>query len=95
MMKTSEIPEIHAFIVLSTAHVTLDTAVEMDEDGIPRFNRLPGGYFGPALVKSERWPHLQEDLALVMDAALRHGATWIRLDRDGPVLGGLPTYEWE
>lgn len=97
-------PEIHKLMVLSAAHITEQLDKEfhslMGEDSAREV--ASGAYleqtsFGWLIILNE-----QEDGDSVFDMnasavcayARKHGCTHLRLDRDGPKMKDLPTYEW-
>lgn len=98
--------ELHIIPCISTTHITQEIATQLTNKG----NDNPWcqcasweyGFFlylgGPAkhrtpqaLLDIKRWLAMQaEDLAGTVQGEFG----WIRLDRDGPVVDGLPTYDW-
>jgi len=91
-------------LVLSTAHITQHTndLFQMMTDDVPLFFTKdtrgdPGdnaGWIIP-IVGDEPFPHTcPADLLAIRELAESAGCTWIMLDRDGPVVDGLPSYEW-
>ena len=39
-------------------------------------------------------PGLSEEAQALIRLAAEEGFHWLRLDRDGPEIGGLPTFDW-
>lgn len=91
-------------LVLSTSHITLETNTmfAFSTDDVPQF--FPKAPWGAPddnlgwiipLVEGEPFPHTcPGDLLSIHLLAIQHGCTWIMLDRDGPVVASLPTYDW-
>lgn len=91
-------------LVLSTSHITAETNTMFAfcTDDVPQF--FPKAPWGAPddnlgwiipLVEGEPFPHTcPGDLLGIHLLAIQHGCTWIMLDRDGPVVASLPTYDW-
>lgn len=99
-----ELPEETRMITISTAHVTLGTleAMHMIADGNDADDR--GDHlFPPVYAKADYgfWVYTQsgydaeiyDDLSSCEEYARRHGAEWLCLDSDGPIVVDLPVYE--
>lgn len=97
-------------LMLSTGHLTLDTAQRINADQRrvcqePRDEDLPllfrkgdDGWFIPIIgdvaETLEDRPGCPADLIAIRKLAEANGCTWIMLDRDGPVVDALPSYDW-
>jgi hypothetical protein len=87
--------EIAKMLILSTAHVTLETSQRLP-DGIEGLIAYEKGEYGWLIYVNA--PHvvpLPADLQGVRDLARNHGCEWVMLDRDGDVIDALPSYDWE
>lgn len=88
---------IEKFLVLSTSHVSEQTAEKLNTD----LNHFPcwGGQ-----IDYEWWVCVEElgndqvvlpdDLKACMHFAGQQGCTWIRFDCDEPAITELPQYDW-
>lgn len=101
--------EIEKMLVLSTGHITEETAKRLNEEAeeLPPFCNIE---WGPAFAREEGWlfyvPKMAEngepddpegtpdDLARVFMFAREHGCDWVMLDCDGPQVELLPHHEW-
>lgn len=93
--------EIHKVLVLSTTHVSEETAAMIDAAAAgrdfpfaPEFSRNEGWMFycyKPDEVDLSKRP---ADLVKVMEFARACGCQWVMFDRDGDTVDGLPIYEW-
>ena len=85
--------EITQALCLSTAHISQETR-DLLGDGEPGFTvwKAEYGFFMPC-YPLEHGHRLPADLACAMGAALKADCEFLRLDADGPVTEGLPTYE--
>lgn len=94
--------EIAKMLVLSTAHVSLETAsklprghADMEEDDLdwgPTFARENGWVFYVGTLS-----HFEEAPRELFEALLfahQQGCQWLMFDNDGPTIDNLPTYEW-
>jgi hypothetical protein len=90
--------EIERMLVLSTAHVTLETSIEF-EDGDVGSHKFVSSYgFGCWVRPSAEdldYVNAPEDLEVVLKFAQRYDCRWVRFDTDGPRIPGLPLYSWE
>lgn len=95
-------PEIHKMLVMSTAHVSEETAKLIDEAydrkhaWAPAFARAEGWLFyvgdeNPVVKHGLDYP---EEFAALFSFAMEQGCTWLMLDRDGDTVDNLPTFEW-
>jgi hypothetical protein len=91
--------EIHKMLTLSTSHVTLKTAGDLEhktDDLPPCWDKAGYGWF--IVVPDDKGvptPHTcPDDLKSVFTYARARGCTWVMLDSDGPVVDGLKTWEW-
>ncbi len=87
-----------AYLDLSTAHVTQETAEMLEEggDGLLTMFANEDGFFIYAPEDPEEWDErpIPADLVACMRKARALGCHHVMLDRDAPVFEGLPTYEW-
>jgi hypothetical protein len=88
-------PEIHSMMVVSTAHVTLEEAEALTENG---YNR---GVFGwlfyvgnPEAPVLSDLGTLSTGLSEVIRGARARGCTYVLLDRDADPLDGAAIYDW-
>jgi hypothetical protein len=90
----AEPDEIHKMLCLSTAHVNPKTANLLDygvHASVIAYQKSDNGYFMPVVGDFSSYP---VDLFNVLAYARVRGCSWIMLDSDGPVVDGLPTWEW-
>ena len=96
--------EIDQTLVLSTAHVSPATRAALDAGGADDSDNtvpltLPWQDYGWIVWVDADWARLtaptdaRADLAAVLGLARDNGCQWVRLDCDGPIVAGLPTYE--
>ena len=88
-------PQIDKVLVLSTAHVSKETATWLDVAAATEMHsvtRRAGGYGWFLSVHANRWHKL--DLVAVRRLAVSHGCEWILFDRDAPAIVDLPTWSW-
>lgn len=87
-------PEIQQMLVLSTAHVTEETATMLDraEANFVRYGKAEYGWFIPILDDPQ--PDMPADLQACVAYAKTHGCTWIMFDCDALTVDDLPTYDW-
>ncbi len=99
--------EIQRVLVLSTAHLTEDTARRFDHDDDDD-DRNPAA--SPALVfdaidcgyliwinsdpTAEERESIPAELIAAMALGRKYEATYLRFDCDGPVINALPVHEW-
>jgi hypothetical protein len=84
-----------SLLVASTAHVTATEAQSLTDLGLAR------GEFGfflhvagdPNALRTELGA-LSEGLQGIIDEARNRDCPYLLLDRDGPSIDGLPTYDW-
>lgn len=89
--------EVHAMMVLSTAHISQETATAMEAQDLPFtcFANEYGFVVSTLNFATDRFePSIPDDLAKVQAYARERGAAYIMLDRDGPTVERLPEYEW-
>lgn len=95
--------EIHKTLVLSTLHVPEELIARAQVNRALRSSRLIwmdtdyGWILGPIDIKEWEDEAASEDYREIwpmIDLAKRLGAHWIRLDTDGPVIEGLPAWDW-
>jgi hypothetical protein len=97
----TEPDEIHKMICLSTSHVCGDTALKFQNankiGSMPVFyDKREYGWFVHVSTDSEpdELAQYPEDVQGVLAYARTRGCGWVMLDSDGPVVEGLPTWEW-
>ena len=83
--------EIQKIMTLSTAHIKEQTAKFLDKSA---YKKSEYGWFLPIEDRSYDTTTIPEDLKKVIEFAKDHGCSWLCLDRDGPILDYLDTYEW-
>jgi hypothetical protein len=90
--------EITKALCLSTAHIS-----ELTNDKLHRqYLRLPltkwhhpeYGWFISTHNAMEQEANIPRDLFLLLCRAIMEDCTFLRLDRDGPIVEGIETYEW-
>ena len=99
--------EISQMLVVSTAHVSQETAKRIDSAYGKNFEDLmDDAHWLPSFIREEGWMfyagNLDErelegapdDLLKVLRFAADHGCTWVMFDADGPDVEELPSYEW-
>ena len=101
--------EINRMLVLSTAHVSQETAdklprghADMVDDDFGGSSDVPS--WGPAFARAEGWLFYVGDAKTYEDApsdlkecvafANSCNCVWLMFDRDGNEVPQLPTYEW-
>jgi hypothetical protein len=104
-----ELYEVHRMLVVSTSHVTEQTALalpqthsdlligDITETWWPTFVRDEGWVFHVPPEKEwfdERYRDAPKDLYTVLDTARQHECEWLMFDSDGPVVDHLPNWEW-
>ena len=101
-----KLPEVQRVPVISTGHITEATAqvlsklalrnASYDDYAGPRVAAYPEGFW---LYVPDDWSDqfTSDDLRAIFgwfDTLDLGGDRWLRLDRDGPVIPALPTYDW-
>ena len=103
--KDSPISEdaIVSMLMISTAHISEETAEVMEGEGFENLATYAKGQFGffvpvPATSMlyegSNYQAELPEDLCACLKYAAEQGCCWLMLDRDYETVSGLPTYDW-
>lgn len=91
--------EIHQMLCISTAHLSVETREQLQfkQLNLIAYPKGEYGWFIPLppekldpTIESYDFP---EDLTLCFGMAEDMGMTWLMIDRDGPVLDGLPVKE--
>ena len=88
--------EIHKMMVMSTGHISKETAtlLDLDKAGIVVYKKGEYGWF---LVVTD-WQDAEEPIPIDLEKCLAyaelHGCAWLCLDCDGPMLPDLPQYTW-
>ena len=90
-------PEIRKFLTLSTAHVTNETRLILDETPIkdwPVFGF--NGVFGWVIYVHEEQEDLEipQELWAVFDYARKNGCDYVMFDADADMIDDLPHFEW-
>ena len=89
-------PEIRKFLTLSTAHVTNETRLILDETSTkdwPVFGF--GGVYGWVIyAHDENLGEIPEDLWRVIEYARANGCDYVMFDADADMIEELPHYEW-
>jgi hypothetical protein len=87
--------QMEKMMVLSTAHVTHETRVRLDNenfDGLVAYDKAEFGWW-IAIVEDELDPtQLPDDLRQVLIYAKKFGCAWVMLDCDADTIDDLPTY---
>lgn len=83
---------IEQMYVISTAHITQETAEALDGELGERLTMNPSEYGWMILVDVD--DDLPLDLKQCMREAERRKCKWLLLDRDGPKEYNLTQYEW-
>jgi hypothetical protein len=91
--------EIRKILVLSTIHVTAETAAYLNNTDCQSWPKVGGPYSEYGWVMSahpndELDRELSEDLAAVFSFAQSKDCSMVLFDRDAEVVEGLKTYEW-
>lgn len=78
---------------LSLSHLTPATRrkLEIDDLSVNAYPTIFGGFIfvgTPPYRPPEEW-----ELASIFEAAGRAGIVWLKFDREGPVVDGLPVFE--
>jgi hypothetical protein len=92
-------------VTASTAHVLKEEANPDDPTTLYGRSIWPSEYGFFVYIgldnPDDSWPNLDdypdepsEGLLAVIALARASGATWLRLDQDGPVLDNIPSYDW-
>lgn len=90
--------EIYKMLVLSTAHVTKETAdlLDLDEiEGLVVYDKGGYGWFIVVTDYDDDTTNIPDDLEKILAYAKSKGCDWLALDRDGEINNNLPTYVWE
>jgi hypothetical protein len=88
-------PEIHSMIVASTAHVTLEEAEALTENGYGRGDFGWFFYVGqPGGLALADLGTLSAGLSEMIRQARARGCAYVLLDRDAEPLDGAPIYDW-
>lgn len=92
-------PETHKMIVLSSAHVTENTARAMsaNEAAFIYYEKGDYGWFLPVMdadyIRVTRESGF-EDVGIILEYAAAQGCTWVMLDADADTCDDLPSYDW-
>lgn len=94
--------DIETCLVLTTGHITQETAQKLDDWGsrgrldVPlTIGKTPYGWFIPvSCADPDTLGGLPADLLAVMRFTLTRGCDHLLLDCDGPAVDGLDSYEW-
>lgn len=87
--------EVQKMLVLSTAHISRETALYLDNYQSIGYSKDEYGWFIPITDVDTQyrngWP---DDLWAIRKFAIAHGCSWIMLDRDADTIDGLETWDW-
>lgn len=95
----TELLEIRKILVLSTAHVTAETAILLNETDCQKWPLVGGpyseyGWFVSAHDGDALDRETSPDLIAVIAYAKSKDCSMILFDRDADTVDELPTYEW-
>lgn len=87
--------EIHKMLVLSTAHITRETAEKLENDAYA-LSTYPREEYGWFIYIPYDWDEyeLPEDLKACIKLAKNNNCVWLCLDCDGLTTHNLPVYDW-
>lgn len=87
--------EQHNMIVLSTAHVSEQTADALNQEGFPDIIHEKIR-FGWLILYDDHYKEygMPEDIYALMEVAQKYNARWIMLDRDASESHEIRTYDW-
>lgn len=85
-----------SMLVLSTAHISLETKKGLEADNLPivAYAKSAYGWFIPVTEESDEIKHLPADLRGIVEFAASNGCDWIMLDSDYDEIQCLPTFNW-
>jgi hypothetical protein len=83
--------EIYRTLTLSTAHITNAVTQFIENEDIASFNSEFGYIIYTEYSDDLDYP---EELKRVLELAREKDCAFLRLDRDGPVIEDLPSYDW-
>lgn len=88
--------EIYKMMVMSTGHISKETAELLDRDnvGVVVYPKAEYGWF---IVVSDWWDIEQtipEDLKQCLAYAEKNGCDWLCLDYDAELYPDIPSYNW-
>jgi hypothetical protein len=93
--------EISKMLTVSTEHITEDTTNFIDDESVDtETNQLivykedEYGWFIYTGFDIEEVKSIPEDLKKLIKFAKGNDCDWLRIDRDGRLVNGLPTYNW-
>lgn len=92
--------EISKMLTISTAHLTYTTAHRiLAVKSIVAYKKDIYGYFihidvDNGVEEIDDAADIPDDLKAAMKYALKNGCEWLCVDRDGPAVDELPTYDW-
>lgn len=89
--------EISRTLVISTAHISPQTARLMDDDDIHAgfYSAGESGYNILTVDWEDYSGMMPDDLKACVKFAAEHGCDWLCLDGDARTVPGLPVYEWD
>lgn len=85
-------------ITISTAHITEETAILLNDDrtvgkwGVVAYAKSVYGWFIPLVF--EELTNVPSDLLDCIGYARDHNCSWLFLDQDGDIVDDLPIYDW-
>lgn len=93
--------EMHAMLCLSTAHLSKQAeeflkheCANPDEAKLVVYQKDLFGYFLPVSEQAINNQEIPGSLRDCLSHAKNHGADWLMLDGDGPVIDALPRHNW-
>lgn len=84
--------EIARMLVLTTVHLTRETANLMSSLPTAAFDKQDYGWF---VYVTEETDQLPTDLEACIHYARSRSCEWLMFDCDGPTIDGLPVFDWE
>lgn len=85
--------------VLSTGHISVATRQRFESEGDANpWCHVAGFEYGYFISIPTEWEHavppVPADLQALFRWASQRGFAWVRLDSDGEVVAGLPSFSW-
>lgn len=85
--------------VLSTGHISVATRQRFESEGDANpWCHVAGFEYGYFISIPSEWEHavppVPADLQALFRWASQRGFAWVRLDSDGEVVDGLPSFSW-
>lgn len=88
--------EIYKMMVMSTGHISKETAKLLDQEsaGVTVYQKDGYGWFIVVTDWQENEKYIPEDLKRCLSFAQTNGCDWLCLDSDGQEYSDLPIYNW-